>query len=179
MTLALDPYTTEPQDTPQAIYLALIRLMHQRPLASITISQITREAGVSRPTFYRYFDGKMAVIHWYCQKVFDQFMKTLSMYAEEDISNQHIAYTSFYYWEEQSVFIEVLIDHEIDHVLMDRLKEFTQRSPLKFQYENDRERAYKVSFFAGGVFNLVRDWIRSGKRESIDEMSAILSGIVS
>ena len=49
-------------DREQAILATAERLLEQRPLAEISVDDLARGAGISRPTFYFYFKSKDAVL---------------------------------------------------------------------------------------------------------------------
>ena len=49
-------------DREQAILTTLERLLEQRPLAEISVDDLAKGAGLSRPTFYFYFPSKDAVL---------------------------------------------------------------------------------------------------------------------
>ncbi len=49
-------------DREQAILATLERLLEQRPLAEISVDDLAKGAGLSRPTFYFYFPSKDAVL---------------------------------------------------------------------------------------------------------------------
>lgn len=44
-------------------------LMSEHPVDKITVKQIVDRSGVTRPTFYRYFQDKYDLINWYFDKV--------------------------------------------------------------------------------------------------------------
>jgi hypothetical protein len=47
------------------ILLAMDELLKRRDFKRVSIEEISVEAGISRPTFYRYFNSKQAVPKWY------------------------------------------------------------------------------------------------------------------
>ena len=63
---------------------ALDRLMNSTDLDRISVKAICDEAGVSRATFYRYFEDKFDVVKWYLQyldtKGVDRIGRSLSWY---------------------------------------------------------------------------------------------------
>jgi AcrR family transcriptional regulator len=56
-------------DREQAILTTLERLLEQRPLAEISVDDLAKGAGLSRPTFYFYFPSKDAVLLTLFEKV--------------------------------------------------------------------------------------------------------------
>ncbi|MDL2282873.1 TetR/AcrR family transcriptional regulator, partial [Parabacteroides sp. OttesenSCG-928-G06] len=59
------------------------RLMQRYGVRRVTIEEICREAGVSKMTFYKYFENKMALvkgmIHFYAGENLKEFRQTMAM----------------------------------------------------------------------------------------------------
>lgn len=53
--------------TKQAIVAALKRLLGDRPLSKVTVTDIARECGISRMTFYYHFEDIYDLVEWACQ----------------------------------------------------------------------------------------------------------------
>ena len=49
-------------DREQAILATAERLLQERPLADFSVDDLAKGAGISRPTFYFYFQSKNAVL---------------------------------------------------------------------------------------------------------------------
>ena len=52
-------------DTKLTIANALLILLKTQPLNKITVTQITKEANLTRQTFYRNFEDKEDLVNWY------------------------------------------------------------------------------------------------------------------
>lgn len=72
---------TEPK---LAVLDAMTELMEDTPIDRLTVKQICTASGVSRSTFYRFFEDKYAVAQWHIQFVHsrgvDEIGRTLSWY---------------------------------------------------------------------------------------------------
>ena len=55
------------------------KLMSEHPVDKITVKQIVDESGVTRPTFYRYFQDKYDLINWYFDKVASKSFKLMGV----------------------------------------------------------------------------------------------------
>jgi AcrR family transcriptional regulator len=64
------------------VVYAMSELMETIPFEKLTIAEICEAAGLSRATFYRYFDDKYSVAQWHCdyvsEKGSNQIGRTLS-----------------------------------------------------------------------------------------------------
>lgn len=59
-------------DREHAILVTLERLLEQRPLAEISVDDLAKGAGISRPTFYFYFSSKDAVLQALVEQVINE-----------------------------------------------------------------------------------------------------------
>ncbi|BBW99793.1 TetR family transcriptional regulator [Mycolicibacterium moriokaense] len=59
-------------DREQAILATLERLLEDRPLAEISVDDLAKGAGLSRPTFYFYFPSKDAVLLTLMSRIIDE-----------------------------------------------------------------------------------------------------------
>ena len=52
---------------------AIVELMKRETLDKITVSQIAKKAGISRMTYYHYYDSKVNAIEDYLREIIDQY----------------------------------------------------------------------------------------------------------
>jgi AcrR family transcriptional regulator len=62
--------------TEQAILDTAERLLAKRPLSAIGIDELAAGAGISRPTFYFYFESREAVLRVLAARIFDELRRT-------------------------------------------------------------------------------------------------------
>ena len=62
-------YNSCMNDTKLTIANALLILLKTQPLNKITVTQITKEANLTRQTFYRNFEDKEDLVNWYFEKL--------------------------------------------------------------------------------------------------------------
>lgn len=58
---------------------AMKKLMHEESVDRITVRQIVEESGLTRPTFYRYFQDKYDLVNWYFDKVASRSFKLMGV----------------------------------------------------------------------------------------------------
>ena len=61
-------HSTKSERTKQALADALEQLMHEKPLAKVTVRAVTTRAGVDRQTFYYHFDTMDDLLEYLCSK---------------------------------------------------------------------------------------------------------------
>ncbi|MEG0593218.1 MAG: TetR/AcrR family transcriptional regulator C-terminal domain-containing protein [Coprobacillus sp.] len=52
-------------------------LMHKQPLDKITVTDIVKRSGMTRQTFYRYFQDKYDLVNWYFEKLADKSFRQI------------------------------------------------------------------------------------------------------
>lgn len=65
---------------------ALLLLMHEKPYAEITISEITHKAGVNRSTYYRHFDTKESIVRFYFDEVMREYREAFAEMQSMDFT---------------------------------------------------------------------------------------------
>ena len=56
---------------------ALFRLMHEKSFSDISITELIRDAGVARVSFYRNYDSKEDVLVTLIEDILEQFRDTI------------------------------------------------------------------------------------------------------
>ncbi|GAB3139112.1 TetR/AcrR family transcriptional regulator [Marisediminicola antarctica] len=90
-----------------AILVTAEALLTQRPLGDISIEDLARGAGISRPSFYSYFSSKEEVVIALLTRVIDEVDQALSTLPAEPASAVGDPWRSSI-----SVFVEVFTKHE-------------------------------------------------------------------
>ncbi len=82
---------------------ALFLLMKKKDYKNITITDITKRAGVNRVTFYRNFNSKDEIINKYLENSFAEWGKEW-----EESGDNNIAFRLFKYFSDNRDFIKIL-----------------------------------------------------------------------
>ena len=135
---------------------ALFILMRKKPFEEITITEISKLAGVSRISFYRNFDSKEDLLVKY---LFEKSMDEFSKYQAQSTQEKLIAMFKS-------------IDH-LHHLFLYYLRTVTGAQP-----EQPNTQAYAKSMTMGICFGALDEWIRRGRQESAEEMVAILQTVL-
>lgn len=146
---------------------ALLKLLKEKELKDISISEITTTAQVSRISFYRNYEDKDSVIKEYMHLTINEWNKNHpqnSMNTEEDILGDIFAYLTEY-----KDFYLLLKDRGILYFLKDIMRDLF--GP-KDEYTNLQ--AYTVAFINNGIYGWIEEWFLRGMQESGEEMTELL-----
>lgn len=146
---------------------ALLKLLEEKELKDISVSEITKAAQVSRISFYRNYDDKEAIIKEYIFLTLNEWNKNnpkTSNHTEDDILGDIFAYIIEY-----KDFYLMLSDRHIFYFLKDIIIEAL--GP-KTEYPNFS--AYTAAFIANGIYGWIEEWFARGMKESGEEMTKLL-----
>lgn len=154
--------------TKECLQIALMKLMGEKDFEKISITEITKCAGVSRTAFYRNYESKEAIIEDACQSVFTKLRESLER------SNRN--WKSWYI-----IFFQTVIENkESVKIALDA------RIPLAPKYVLDSafppetiEEHYIHSAQEAAFARILADWFYDGMKESPEQMADICESILS
>ncbi|MDH2997010.1 hypothetical protein A1D22_04835 [Pasteurellaceae bacterium LFhippo2] len=149
----------------QSITEALLILMQKQPFEKISISEITRLAGVGRVSFYRNYQSKEDILHKYLRSQFDQHFAAVAS-ARKLRNVRDIFVNIFAFLKNCEWMLSVIYDQQFSHLLLDFIKDCCGAKA-----EHEDELAYKNALIMGVVFGAVDEWIRRGCVQSPDDMA--------
>lgn len=148
---------------------ALLQLLQEKDFQEISVTDIAKKAGVSRGAYYRNYDSKedifRCILRQKFQKIHDRMVKRFN---EADI---------FAFWqgmfegisEEKDFFmLATQIGQEFS------LLESANRMAAIFIQGYNNFSYYQTLYFAGAFFNVIIGWLKSGTKESPDEMAMMM-----
>ena len=110
-------YNSYMNDTKLTIANSLLILLKTQPLNKITVTQITKEANLTRQTFYRNFEDKEDLVNWYFEKLcLDTFFK--EAFKEDDYNSlTNYDYRCIYDFYKKKIETKTTIDPQLDFLL--------------------------------------------------------------
>ena len=170
---------------------ALLSLLEKKSFEYITVSDLCKEAGVNRSTFYLHYENTSDLLMETTQYVLDGFLSYFNMDAEAEINklkecdktdlifirNEYLHPYLKYIKDNQKIFISVL----------SRPTEFKFESIFQRLFDNvldpvlDRfgyppgERKYVLMFYLNGITAIITEWLKEGCKKSIEEISEVIN----
>lgn len=160
--------------TKECIVTALLRLMEVKSYSSITITDITNLAGVSRMAYYRNYNNKDEIL---INHLLDQEKRLLKDLHGETAQNVRgmIYYVAEFFQENVSV-IKAIFEAGLGHLMTNQLAE---RIHNYFPVVNSSiSGKYAVQFYVSAIIGVFRMWFDNGMVESAEEISDILCGLI-
>lgn len=156
---------------------SLLHLMAEKDYNSITVTEISDHALLSRRTFYRNFNSKDEILEAYFHNLCEEYIAQFK--DEKDLSLSNVTKVYFSFWKERIEFLNILNKNHLLFLLLEKYNEFL---PVVYQTykgnrnddSNETELKYALLFSAGGFWNLLANWLKSDTPQTPMEMSEIV-----
>lgn len=162
----------------QDMYKALLRLMGDKAFSSISVSDITSEANVSRMSFYRNYNAIEDILAEHLAEVVEEY-KAEEAAEEPDEGGTKVCYEKkymlrcfrFFYLHRE--FIDALITAGMGDLFLAKITEYLIRKWIDAE-SGTREETLMISAFAGAIYNMYREWSKGDFLELPEDVAAIL-----
>lgn len=176
MSLFSDGKTTQNKTkrnrfTRMCIGQAIIDLMKTTEYKKIKVLDIAKRSGISRMTFYHYYDSKLTALTDYLNEIILHYLresrkvKNIGKFQEYE----HILF-SLNFFDQYTEFFMVLKDAGLYSVLINGINEF-MTAHFASQFKNS---IYGLYYYAGALLNTFLKWEEGGKREPAEEIAQII-----
>ncbi len=164
---------TQKSITKECILTALLKLLRTRSFNDISITQITKAAGVSRMAFYRNYKAKEDILTVYLDEMVSEFYRRFS--DIEEATKFDILCSFFSFFKERKAFIEVLSDSGLIYLFTEKLNSSLIDFFKGIDNKNKPEYGtYLARFDAGGLYSVLIEWISGGTKESVETMAELI-----
>ncbi|HSL87211.1 MAG TPA: TetR/AcrR family transcriptional regulator [Bacteroidales bacterium] len=145
---------------------ALIRLLNEKPLTSISMTEIANEADVARMTLYRHFKIKEEIILHIVVTKIDDLMMQMDDHSEQKMYN--LVLFRFRILKE-SPFTNMLYECNQLGKLFSIIRTHVMNKIPLFSHLNFDP--FLLDFFMGGIDKVTETWIAEGMQTPPDEMA--------
>lgn len=159
----------------RAIACALLGLMETESYASISISGICREAGVSRPTFYSLFGSKDDVVAYILRQSYC-YEPAWEESARTELESLCRGYGQ--YITAQRRFLSLLVENGIGHLLYESIRAALLDCDCFLAGADGVSRQYAANFAAGALTGVAQDYV-TREECTADELGALLTRLFS
>ena len=174
------------QITKHALEASLKRLLLQKPLNKITISDITEDCGVNRMTFYYHFKDIYDLVEWVCieearralagKKTYDTWQEGFLQIFQAVQANRPFIMNVYHSVSREQV--ENYLYQVTYHLLVDVVEEKAVGIPVRQEDKEFIAHFYKYAF-VGVMLDWIRDDMKADPQAIIDRLSLVLRGNIS
>ena len=155
-------------------------LCESKALENITVKEIAEKAGYSRTTFYNYFKDPYDLLDYIEQEFLSPVFRSVADIARQGSLFEKFVYTFVHTVSNHPSHINTFIKGVNSAVFCTHIKE--KALPFfmdTFQISCDNFRGkYAVEFYLSGIISLLCSWIKEPQSTSMEELAAIVQGIL-
>ena len=170
-----------PRNTKKALADSLKALLRTRPLSKVTIADITEGCGINRMTFYYHFRDIYDLVEWICR---EECSAALGGPLDRETWQDGFCDLCRYVLENRSFFVNVCnsIGREQAENYLYRVTYSILRSAVDElagdMLIGEEEKKFIADFYKFAFVGVELDWLRSGLRESPEELAGKLSRLL-
>lgn len=159
---------------------AMRRLAQQSNFDGITVSDICASAGISRPTFYHYFEDKNAVLQWWWERLmsYAQTMRPFGDDWEADLIDQNCIFMQMTLENERfsrecakSKNFARGYDSIYEYARRTRMAELTSLAEKRTGRPIDDSLEFAIRFYVLAESSIIARWMREGARPEAREVA--------
>ncbi len=158
-------------ETRSAITEAILDELENKEFSRIKVSDVIRIAGISRMTFYRYYENLYDALCDYLDIIVNGYMIEGRELNDPTVfmKPEHIEF-SLNYFDRYSRYFMILNSHGLYNVLIDAVNEYMIKNILP----QKKLHMYELYAYAGGLLNSFLKWEEDGKRESAHNVAMMI-----
>lgn len=145
---------------------ALLKLLGDKPLGDISISELCDLAGIGRASFYRNFESKEDILLRYIHKIFKEWTNEADKKENRPLSE--LLGLLFMHFEKHRDFYSLLNERKLIYLLKDVVIGLCGPKP-----DNDKVEAYARAYVAYALYGWIEVWFQRGMRETADEIAGM------
>lgn len=154
--------------TRECLRIAMFKLMAKQDFEHISITEVTKLAGVSRAAFYRNYESKEALVEEICHEIMKELADSVK--SERYRADRRTWYVDFFRTiQENSEYFRIYLNARLplaDNGVLEAI----------FPSSNSVER-YDNMAREGAFLGVLTSWFKDGMRETPEEMSMICERI--
>lgn len=149
--------------TKRLVHEGLLRLLEKEPVESINVSELCREAGINRATFYKHYYSPHDVLAEIEAKVADDLEKAQYAIAPAESSTMVTRLEGLCtYFKNNSNTIRLLVKSKMDADLSKVFETFPNDANTmieRYTRFNNKNKPLIASFLSFGIYSMIIRWI--------------------
>ena len=173
---------------------ALLSLLEEKPFEYITVSEVCKEAAVSRSTFYLHYQNTTDLLSETMKQLIDGFLSYFPVDTDRitnKFSDCSLGDLNYITAEYLTPYLSYIRDHRaVFTTALSQAHIFGFEDIFQRMYDNIfdpilarfcyplEDRKYVMRFYLNGIHAIVLQWLKDGCDRSIEEVSQILHNCV-
>ena len=154
----------------ECILQALLQLMDTKDFKEISITEITKKAGVSRMAYYRNYYYKEDILNNYMTELLDKYQQIRDNIVEASPNDKYeLLLHVFEYFKENEKFVLCLEKSNLSNIIQNRINGYIHET----YKSKDIYDKYDAIIFGGALYNTGKYWLLTGKKESLEDLTKL------
>lgn len=156
---------------------SVIELLGEKPIEKVTVKEICERADVNRGTFYSHYSDQYdlynSIVDELLNGIFERLGDILRAGHQSMLKSVTLVYE---YIKENSKLAEILLEGRIKYGIDARINEIVESiylHDIKKSVENQTEIDAVYSFIASANLGIIKYWLNSGMKMSVEEMASL------
>ena len=158
--------------TRECMKTALVKLLNEKDLPRISVTEIVTAAGVSRPAFYRNYSSKEDLLEDVIASVKELLSKVVMLWRAAETPSEKMEWMTQAFTEAGKNSVELGWLINIGHPLR------TDEQVDSIIGDENPSSAYMNTACISSIFSIIRRWIKGGKKEPPESMASLCCGII-
>ena len=173
------------EKTYMSLHNAFTTLIEERHFEDFTVNDLCERAMIRRTTFYKHFADKFDYFSFYLTEICETFQDQLAPDIDSNDVNQyflHMCRALLQFVSRHQKIVNSVMNSNMFPMLFDMLAEQIRNdllSAYRRAYKDQKQDAAlfecQASFYAGGVLNSLREWMKKYKCIDEEEFIRIIS----
>lgn len=167
----MDKRKIENNRVKDSIMFAFFELFSELPISKISVSEITKRAGVARKSYYRNFQKKEDVLQYFYDKILNEAMTVIEDNHITTVNDAYITQVLIIIKKYGHVFLTL---HSKGYTAygMEIINEFMEIT-IGYMPASSIER-YWLYLLSGAFYNATIKWLQDGAKESPERMAEVI-----
>jgi len=161
--------------TKESIFTALMDLMQKKSFSKISITELTKKAGVSRMAFYRNYSIIEDVMINHLNDILSEYSEHIK--NKPQTHNFEAMRIFFSFLRTHKLFMIYLINSNLDNLIFKscsaHLRTIINYDLCTKPYKPEME-SYNIAFIVGGFYHVLIEWCKNDMKETDDEMADMI-----
>lgn len=170
--------------TKRTLREGMMRCLQTRPLSKITVSELCRESGINRATFYNHYESPAMILREIALEYAERFLAVYESRNGERVSDKRSALeASLVYFDERREELKVLFsDHAENYlagVAMEIINEIVAKDASTSTSTDRRDdHLLRATAAAGATYALIHTWLTRDIDKTPKELVEILEDFI-
>ncbi|MDQ0207368.1 TetR/AcrR family transcriptional regulator [Alkalicoccobacillus murimartini] len=158
---------------------AIIQLLKEKPITSITVKELCLLADINRSTFYGHYTDQYDLLDKISEEVVEDMYQTLNQYNfNKEEEALQMTEKILEYVADKSDLCQVLLSENVDSTFKKQVMELTKHIIMREWIEdftmNDKLSEYIPLLVLSGSIDAIESWLINGQKESPKEMATLI-----